>query len=393
MQHQRLILGFLAAAGLAVAIALVLRPPPIDVEVATARSGPMQVTVNDQGETRSHDRFTITAPVSGRLMRIDLHDGDPVSENQALARIAPLPLSEREFDELTARVDAARSALREAQQQARLLQETLAQATREHTRASKLVEQGFIAPQAAEQSSSTEASAAFAAEAARFRSESAAAELKVAEAGLSAVRPSGPLKIIEVKAPMTAHVLRIPDASERVVAAGTPLLVLGQVDRLEIVLEVLSSEAVKVRAGMPVLIDGWGGEKTLRAQVRLVEPYAVTKVSALGVEEKRTNVVADFVDSPVPLGDGFRVTGHVVVWEATNALQMPSSAVFRCGGRWCAFTVEEGRARRRTILPGHRNDSDVEIVEGVSSGAVVIQYPPNALGDGARVRVVGSTAE
>lgn len=369
-------------------VAYLLRPPAIEVELATASVGPLRVTVDELGETRSHDRFTITAPVTGRLMRIDLHDGDAVKEDQAVARIAPLPLSQREVDELAARVSGARAALREAQQQSRLAQEALAQASREHARAVELVGQGFVAPQSAEQASSAKDSAAYAADAARFRIASAAAELRVAEAGLAALRPPGAARNIEVKAPMAARILRIPDASERVVAAGTPLLILGQLERLEAVLEVLSSEAVKVRAGMPVLIDGWGGDRILKATVRLVEPHAVTKVSALGVEEKRTNVVVDFVDPPAPLGDGFRVTGHIVVWESPQALRAPASALFRCDQAWCTFVVEEGRARRTVVKAGHRGTSEVEILDGLSPGARLVDYPPNELSDGARVKVV-----
>ena len=186
---------------------------------------------------------------------------------------------------------------------------------------------------------------------------------------------------------MSGRILRIHDPSERVVAAGTPLLTIGNLGGLEIVVELLSSEAVKVAPGMPVLVEGWGGDRALRAKVRRVEPYAVTKVSALGIEEKRVNVIADFVDPPGPIGDGFRVTARIVTWQADKVLKVPASALFRCASAWCVFVVEEGRARRRSIEVGHRNLVEAEVNRGLVAGERVIRYPGNEVGDGARVRL------
>jgi HlyD family secretion protein len=226
-------------------------------------------------------------------------------------------------------------------------------------------------------------------DAARSRARAAAADVKLAQSGLGIARKDGPgaVRLVQVRAPVAGRILRIQDASERVVAAGSPLLTLGELDRLEVVIEFLSSEAVKVKAGMPVLVEGWGGDKALRAKVRLVEPFAATKVSALGIEEKRTNVIADFVDSPGPLGDGFRITARIVTWQAEQALKVPSSALFSCKDGWCVFTVEDGRARRRTIDVGHRNPLEAEVLKGLQAGQVVIRYPGNQLQEGARVRV------
>lgn len=380
-----------AAVGMAaiLGLAYMLMPAPLAVDGAEVASGPMQVTVDDQGETRSHDRFGLSAPVAGRLARIELHDGDAVAENQLVAQIAPVPLSKRELGEMNARVAAARALEREAEQRVRHADEDLAQARREHERVRKLAQSGFVAPQATEQARNLEVTAASELEAARFRARAAAADVKVAMAALDAMNAAqaGAGGLVPVRAPMSGRILRIPDPSERVVAAGTLLMTIGNLGNLEIVIELLSSEAVKVAPGMPVLLEGWGGDRTLRAKVRLVEPYAVTKISALGVEEKRVNVIADFVDPPGPIGDGYRVTARIVTWQADKVLKVPASALFRCAGQWCVFVIDAGRARRRSIEIGHRNLLEAEVIRGLSAAEQVIRYPGNDVDDGVRVRL------
>jgi HlyD family secretion protein len=375
-----------AALGL---VALLLRPQPIEVDASQVVAGPMQVSVDDQGETRSHDRFVLTAPVAGRLMRIELHDGDAVVENQLIAQIAPLPLSAREHDEIVARVASAEALLREAQQRVHHADEDLSQARREFERQQKLVKDGFIAPQAAERAGNLVVTSSIEADAARSRARAAAAEVKVARSGLNTAKGVGPGagKLVQVRAPVGGRILRIQDPSERVVTAGSPLLTLGDLEHLEVVVELLSSEAVKVRPGMAVLVEGWGGDKALRAEVRSVEPFAATKVSALGIEEKRTRVIAGFIDPPGPLGDGFRITARIITWQADKVLKAPSSALFSCKEGWCVFAAEDGRARRRSIELGHRNPLEAEVLSGLEAGQFVIRYPGNQLHDGARVRV------
>jgi len=365
----------------------VLWPEPIAVDVARVEAGPLRVTVDDQGETRSHDRFAIVAPVAGRLERIALHDGDAVAEGQVIVRIAPLPMSAREREEQTARVAAAEAARREAEQRLRRAEEDHAQAERERRRVEALAAGGSVSPQAAEQARSLSASSASEAEAARFRARSAAAEVQVARSGLLGARGEGsrPGGLVQLRAPANGRVLRVADPSERVVAAGTPLLTLGDLRGLEVVVELLSSEAVKVQPGMPVILEGWGGSAPLRARVRTVEPYAVTKVSALGIEEKRVNVVADFVDPPGALGDGFRVTARIVTWSAERVLKVAANALFRCEQAWCAFAVEGGRARRRGVEVGHRNALEAEVLGGLGAGDLVIAHPGNRIEEGARV--------
>lgn len=378
------ILIALGAATFVTVVVVLLLPEPIEVDTGRVQRGAMQVTVDDQGETRSHDRYVLTAPVAGRLLRIELHDGDAVQDNQLVARIAALPLSLRESDELHARVASALAAQSEADQRLKAATENHAQAVRELDRVSRLVKDGFLSPQAAEQARNAEINAASEVEAARFRARAAAADVRVARSGLGVSRAPGGL--VDVRSPLMGEILRIPDASERIVAAGTPLMTLGDLHHLEVVVELLSTEAVKVAPGMPVLIEGWGGDRPLRAKVRRVEPYAVTKVSALGIEEKRVNVVADFVDAPDHLGDGYRVTARVVIWQSPNVLKVPASALFRCEKAWCVFAVEGGRAHVRHVDIGQRNVNEAEVRSGLSDGQIVIRYPSNDLADGARVR-------
>lgn len=375
---------WLAAIAALALVAMLFRPEPLRVDIGQVTKGSLQVTVDEQGETRAHDRFVVTAPVAGRLTRIELHDGDAVQKNQVVAQIAPLPLSVQERSEQTARIAAAKSRQREAEELVRHAHEDLEQARRESRRVERLVKDGFMSAQAAEQARNAEITIANDVEAARFRAKSAAAEVRLAKSGLIAVQ-DGKGTLFKVRSPVAGRILRIPDPSERVVAAGTPLLTVGDMSKLEVVIELLSSEAIKVEPGMTVILDGWGGSQSLKAKVQRVEPYAFTKVSALGIEEKRTNIVADFVDAPQALGDGYRVNAHIVVWAADEVIKVPASALFRCAEGWCTFAVENGRAKRRVVKVGHSNAQEAEVLEGLKPGETVIRHPANQIGEGARV--------
>lgn len=369
--------------------AIALRPRPIAVEVATAHLGPLQVTEEDQAETRSHDRYVVAAPVAGRLLRVLLRDGDTVTAGQPVATLAPVPLSTRERDEATARVDAAAAAERSTRAQLEHALEDLAQARREDTRLWALVEQGLATTQALEQAHNAVVTLGMEVTAARHRSVSAAAELRGARAALAAVSGTRPVSepFLTVRAPAAGRVLRVLEPGERVIPSGAPILVIGDLAHLEVMMEMLSSQAVRVSAGMPALLLGWGGDRPLRARVRLVEPYGFTKVSALGVEEKRTNVILDFVDPPGSLGDGYRVIARIITWSSPRVLQVPMSAIFRCASEWCVFAIEGGRAKLRHVRIGHQNDEAVEVLSGLRDGERVVEHPPNELGDGGRVSV------
>lgn len=392
MQLRLKTLAWLAVvAVLAAFIGVALRPSAIVVETAIVAISPLEVTTDELGETRSHDRFVVAAPVNGRLRRVLLHEGDAVAAKQIVAMLAPIPLSAREADELQARIAAAAAAQRSAAAELQHVLADLAQARRDAARDEQLLARGLIAQQQVEEVRNAAVTLALQAEAARYRERAAAAELRGARAGLVALGDDGRggAAVIEIRAPAAGRILRITEVSERVVAAGTPILVIGDLAHLEVVMEMLSSEAVKVSPGMAARLEGWGGEQPLRARVRLVEPYAFTKVSALGVEEQRTNVILDFVDPPGALGDGYRVTGRIGTWSAPAVLQAPLSALFRCGTAWCVFVVEGNRAWRREVRVGHFSAGAAEILTGLAASERVVKHPPNELDDGARVKVGG----
>ncbi len=364
-------------------------PDPIVVEVSAVQRGALQVTADEDGETRAQDRYVVSAPVAGRVSRIELHEGDALRVGQAVTQLWPLPLSARERQEQLARIAAAEALTREANERVRHAAADYQQAKRERQRVDNLVREGFISPQGGEQARVMEATSGNELQAARFHARSARADAQVARAALLALDGSRgeTAAAILVRSPVDGKVLRIPDKSERVVGPGTPLVVVGDPTQLEVVIDLLSTEAVKVKPGMPVLLEGWGGERPLNARVRLVEPLAFTKVSALGVEEQRVNVIADFVDPPGPLGDAYRVEARVVLWSGDDVLKVPVSALFRRGENWSVFVVEGGRARRRDVEVGYRGTLEAEIVRGVNAGEQVVRHPSNDLEDGRRVLV------
>jgi len=368
---------------------VMLRPTPILVEVARASRGSMRVTVDEDGETRAHDRFVIAAPIPGRMLRVALEEGDPVRENQIVAIIDPLPLNQQQRAEVLARIETAEAARRQADARAEHAREDHEQSRRDLRRAEQLAREGVISTQALEQARNAEITSSEELQAAKFNALAAASEVKVAKAGLIGVDSQGTQHtVVTLRSPVVGRVLRLVEKSERVVQAGAPVVVLGDPGKIEIVTDVLTTDAVNIKPGAPVFLEGWGGDHPLRAKVRLVEPAGFTKISALGVEEKRVNVIADFVDPPERLGDGFRVESRIVTWESPDVLKIPGSASFRDLNGWSVFVVENGRARLRHVRIGHRNQLEVEILEGISAGQQVILHPPNQLREAVRVRTL-----
>jgi HlyD family secretion protein len=365
-----------------------LLPSPMLVETSRVTRGPMQVTVDQEGETRVHDRFVMSSPVVGRLLRVDLYDGDPVRVGQVVARIDPAPLSQREREEIEARVQAAEAALRQAKARESHARADREQAGRDRQRAESLAKAGVISDQSVEQARNADTTAADEVDAASFAVQEAASEEKVARAGLIGLDgdPTKPRPLIELRSPVSGRVLRVLEKSERVVSVGTPIMNLGQPSEIEIVTDVLSTDAVRIPPRAEAIVDGWGGDHPLRARVRLVEPYGFTKVSALGVEEQRVNVISDFLDSPGPLGDGYRVQTHIVTWSSPGVLKAPLSALFRRGSGWSVFAIDAGRAKTIEVEIGHRNELEVEILKGLTEGEEVILHPSNQLADGMKVR-------
>ncbi|MCC6365747.1 MAG: efflux RND transporter periplasmic adaptor subunit [Bryobacterales bacterium] len=385
----RRLLWFLVLAGMAGALFFAMRPEPVEVEAARVTRGPLQVTVDEDGEVRSHDRFVVAAPVAGRLARIELHDGDAVALGQVVASLSPLPLDPKGREEAEARLRSVEALQREAVARVERARADLELHRRDRERAEQLARTGDIPQQTLDQRRNAESTAAKELEAARFRAQSAAFDVESARAALLAVtRPTAAASKVLVRAPVKGHVLRVLEASERVVPAGTPLVLLGEESKhLEVVVDVLSTDAVKISPGAMMWLDGWGGPKPLRAQVRRVEPYAFTKVSVLGIEEQRVNVIGDFLDPPGPLGDGYRVEARIVIWEKPDVVKLPLSALFRQGDRWAVFRVEGGRALVSTVEVDHRNSLEAEVLGGIGEGAEVIVHPSNELKEGGRVVV------
>lgn len=385
-KRRTMIYGALAIVIIAV-VAMALLPDPMIVDWTTVERGPLQVTIDEKGETRVRDRFAVTAPVAGELRRIELREGTAVERGDVVAVIEPLPLDPRQRQELTARVDAASSALREARSLAERASSAFSLAQSDRRRIESLAAEGIASDEDLERAQTSERTAREELEAARNRVRTAEAELEVARAGLLAIDSGQGDRTVEIRAPVAGQVLTIPDRSGRVVQPGQLLLEISDSHDIEVVIEMLSTEAVKVETGDPVIIEDWGGDEPLRGSVRLVEPSGFTKVSALGIEEQRVNVITDLDDVPRSLGDGYRVEARVVIWSGEDVLQIPISALFRMGTTWAVFAVENETATVTEVEIDHKTDLVAEVVSGLSEGDVVILHPSNDLADGAKVEL------
>ena len=385
-------IGWLAAAVVLAGVAWSFVPRAVNVETARAVRGPLTVTIDEDAKTRVRDRFTVSAPVAGYLERIALRPGAAVRAGDVVAAILPAPaapLDARTRAGLEARVAAARDGESRARLQADAARIMVAQSARELQRQEQLQRDRVISTQELEtarlrhQVADADAgTAAAAADAARHALDEARAAL------LAADRPAG--RPIAVRAPRDGALLRVFEESERTVAAGTPLVEIGAPAALEIVAELLSTDAVRVRPGSEVLVERWGGDTPLHARVRLVEPSSFTKVSALGVEEQRVNVVMDFSDPPecwAQLGDRFAVEVRVVVWRSADAVKVPIGALFRRGDSWAVYRVEGGRAAEQAVRIEARSDREAAVAEGVRDGDEVIVHPSDKIATATRVVV------
>jgi HlyD family secretion protein len=371
------------------ALIIAFLPAPLKVETVRAGRGAMQVSIDEEGEARAHDHFVIAAPVAGRLMRIELHEGDRVTRGQVAAILLPAPVEPQKREEILARVQNAEALKREADERVEQARAAYEQAEREARRAEQLVEAGIVSKQTFEQARNAELTCRQGLDAAKFRATAATSDVRGAKAGLMALESEqrDSQRAVKLYSPVSGRVLRIPEKSERVVAQGAPIIVVGDPKKLEIVVDVLSADAVKVRPGMAVSIEDWGGEGSVEARVRAVEASAFTKVSALGVEEQRVNIIADFVDPPDLLGDGYQVEVRIITWQAKDVLKVPVSALFRHGDGWSVFVIEKDRAQRRDVEIGHRNQSEVEILSGLEEGARIVLHPSNEMKDGTQVEM------
>lgn len=384
------------AAGLAVAGAFVwaLRPRPVMVDLATIARATLEVTVEDEGVTRIRDVYTVSAPTTGKMLRSPLTVGDPVVAGKTVvARFEPgdpVFLDARSRRVAEASVEAAKSAVTLAEAQVDQARSQLAFARADLRRAAELAERQTIAERSLEKArldvatgESAVASALATLDVRRRELESARAQLiQPGQGGEPATACC-----IDVRAPVDGRVLKLIAESEQVVPAGSPLVEIGDPGNLEIVVDLLSRDAVRVEPGQAARIESWGGEPVLAARVRRVEPTGFTKVSALGIEEQRVKVVLDFVDPPETwrrLGHVFRVVARIVVWRGENIVNVPIGALFRSGDAWAVFVVADGRARLRPIVVGERNQRHARVVSGLSEGEMVVLHPSDSVRDGIR---------
>ena len=389
---QRLfVIAFAALIGVVLVWAFL--PKPIPVEIAPVRRGPLQVTVDHEGRTRVKERYVISAPLSGRLMRVELHPGDPVRARETLvASIEPSDpalLDPRARADAEARVKAADAANRRAipaLDRARIASQ---QAKTELDRAQTLYTEGAMSHQELDNAELKSTMADEDLKAADFSVQIAAFELEQAQAVLSGGKDHRSGTPFEIRSPVNGELLRVFQESENFVQSGTRLLELGDPRDLEMEIDVLSSDGVKIKRGDKVLVEHWGGEAPLLGRVRLVEPSAFLKVSALGVEEQRVNVIADFVDPPEKrptLGDAYRIETRIVISEAENVLKIPVSALFRRDEEWAAFVADHGRAILRPVTIGRRNELEAEILSGLKENESVLVHPSDKIQNRTRVR-------
>jgi HlyD family secretion protein len=369
-------------------------PRPVLVELVEAQRAPLTVTIEEEGRTRVIDRFIISAPVDGVACRVQLEVGDTVQAGQTLLSISPLEsrvLDPRSRAEAGARVAAAKSTLELARQQADAAEASANYQRSEIKRLKPLAKQGVISSGAFDKAQmdlltaeATLRSANHAVEVARYEQQAAETALQYSAGTVT----GDPAIRVPVKSPVSGKILQMPHECEGPVTTGQELLVVGDPSLLEVVVDLLSADAVKVKPGMKVRFDRWGGDEPLVGRVRAVEPYGFTKVSALGVEEQRVNVIADLVSPKEDwqrLGDGYRVEARFVIWEEDDVLQVPASSLFRLNEGWALFTVENGRARQRVVKVGQRTGLFAQILEGVEQGDKVVNHPSDEVSDGVRI--------
>lgn len=384
-------LRWLAGLAVVTALALGFRKQPLPVETATATRSAMDVSVLEEGKTRIRNRYVISPPLAGTLRRTSLRAGDRVEANSTVVAVMdPSPselLSPRNQSQAESRVQSASAALQQREVEVARTAAAAELADRERARTESLAGSGAISEKERDAADLTATIRGREWKAAEFSRDIARYELAQAEAVLQ--NGSSGSKPVEVKAPVSGVVLNVFEENTRAVAPGTPLLEVGDPSEIEAEIELLSTDAAGVQPGAPVLVERWGGAAPLQARVRLVEPAAFTKTSALGVEEQRVRVLADFT-SPLPaspkLGDRYRIEGRVRIWHTDSALQVPTGALFRRGSVWNCFTLEGGTVGLRELQVGHQNGSTAEILSGLAEGESVILHPPDAVREGLRVR-------
>lgn len=391
----RMVLYAAAALGLAGLLAYAFLPPAVEVEIAHVERGPLEVTVNEDGKTRIKERYLVVAPLGGELLRVLLHAGDPVEAGKTvLAAIQPSDptlLDARSLSETEARVKAAEARLQHAQALSDRANALQSQANVRYTRLEKLLPSGAASRDEYDAALHTLRAATEDVHAGEFAVKIAEYELELAQAALTRTRAGDPKSgnRLEIRSPIDGEVLRVIRESGGMVAPGAQLMEVGDPRDLEVEVDVLSSDAVRIPPGAEIHLEHWGSPKPLTARVRLVEPQAFLKVSALGVEEQRVNVIADFIDPPEArsrLGDAYRVEARIVVWKRADVLKVNAGALFRRDGDWAVYRIVDGRAVLTKVEVGHTSGLETEIAGGLKPGDQVVAYPSDQIHDGVRVQ-------
>ncbi len=379
-------------------------PQPIPVDLAAVSRGPMEVTVDDDGKTEVRHLYAVSAPIAGKVLRIShppgdegisRHVGDRVIANDTVVAVmqpmTPGFIDFRTREETEAAVTAADAAVKYAQSEARRLEAAVAFYRTELERAQALARTQAVSAQALDKAKfdvdSNEASLTSAkAQVEVWQNVRASLAARLIDPS-SAVAPVDPACCVRLRSPVSGRVLKVIQESEAVVQAGAPLIEVGDPLDLDVVADLLSADAVQIKPGSPVRIDGWGGPP-IRGRVTRVDPAGFLKVSALGIEEQRVHVTIDFVDPPEVwsrLGHDYRVTVHVTVWNSDSALTVPVGALFRRGDDWAVFVVRDGHARATLVRIGHRNNRSVEVISGLSVGDRVVLHPSDRVSEGTAV--------
>jgi HlyD family secretion protein len=387
--------------GLTAAVVNAFLPKPVAVDLGRVETGKLEVYVEEDGKTRVRDRYVVSSPLAGRLRRIKLRPGDQVPPGRMLASIEPSDpglLDPRTLAQAEAGVKSAKAALDKSGAQLKWAEAALDLAETEFARSEQLLQKSAMSKSELDSKRMQKRTREEEVRRERFGEEIARFELEQAQAALLQARPrTGEADVdaqFEIRSPSLAasgrsfHVLRVLQESEAVVTAGTPLVELGDLSDLEVEIEVLSSDAVKIAPGARVLLEQWGGDQPLEARVRIVEPSGHTKISALGVEEQRVFVIADFPERekiPATLGDGFRVEAKIIIWEKEGVLKVPTSALFRHGDGWAVFRVEHQRALVHPVTLGRKSPLAAEVVEGLSQNDTVVVHPSDKVADGIEI--------